>query len=127
MPAKADSPLLVDSDAVLALPIPLELFEVVGRGHPQSVQGFRHIQHSKLADGNLLDGRRKLARDVKPEELFSVLATESLNRTYYNNGVRDLCHALLSKKARESGRVRSGGAGCSNRRSCQGLGRAGRG
>ena len=40
-PDEADAPLVIDTDAMLAAPLPLESFEPVPRWHPQVIQDRR--------------------------------------------------------------------------------------
>jgi hypothetical protein len=48
---KADTPLVIDADAVLAGPIAREFFQPVARRHAQVIQRFRPIQYRQLAHG----------------------------------------------------------------------------
>jgi hypothetical protein len=48
MPYKTDPPLVVDSNAVLALPIADELLEPVSRGNPEILQRLRVVQHARF-------------------------------------------------------------------------------
>ena len=84
MPAKADSPLPIDSDAVLAFSLALEALQTIGRKHSQMIQGRGGMQQLQLPEGNLAN-ILKLPCELKVEELLSVLATESLNpfKSYY--------------------------------------------
>ena len=50
--AKADSPLIVDSDRMLSLPVILECVETIPRRHLQVVQARRKIDVLKLARGS---------------------------------------------------------------------------
>jgi hypothetical protein len=66
MPSKADPPLLVDPNAVLAASITLWRFEPVARRPAQIAQRPRLIQHAKLAqsDGLNLEGQSPTAPTV---------------------------------------------------------------
>lgn len=48
-PFKADTPLLVDADAVLSYPVPFELLQAVCRWNTQVIQRDGPIQHPQLA------------------------------------------------------------------------------
>jgi hypothetical protein len=47
-PAEADSPLIIDSDSVLAPPITAKLLQSIAGRHAQVVQIFRAVQHLQL-------------------------------------------------------------------------------
>ena len=49
LPAKADPPLIVDSDAMLTRPFAFEAFEAIGRGHAKIRKRSGAVQHSKFA------------------------------------------------------------------------------
>ena len=42
-PAKADAPLIIDADAVLAEAVALQRFEAISRRHPQIIQAARDL------------------------------------------------------------------------------------
>jgi hypothetical protein len=48
-PYETDSPLIVDTDAVLSRPISSQGFQAIARGHPKILQTQRHCQLSELA------------------------------------------------------------------------------
>jgi hypothetical protein len=48
-PDKADSPMVIDADAVLALAITRELFKAIARRNAQILQPLRVVQHRELA------------------------------------------------------------------------------
>jgi hypothetical protein len=54
-PFKTNSPLDIDSNAVLAFSVPVEGFQMVRRGNPQIVQGGRPVYHSELPKGHRLN------------------------------------------------------------------------
>jgi len=57
-PAEADAPLIVDSDAVLANPVPGEFLKAVRGRDTQVDEAGRGIQHDQFAKGNSLQVRR---------------------------------------------------------------------
>jgi len=54
-PEETNTPLCIDPDAVLLLPIACEFFKVVARWTTQEIQRGRGIQLSQLAFGSMLD------------------------------------------------------------------------
>jgi hypothetical protein len=71
-PDKADTPLVVDPDAVLASPIVLQRLESIARRHAKIAQRHRRVQHVQLPHG--------YARDA----LFKVVvgASHQIDATY---------------------------------------------
>lgn len=61
-PDKAHTPLVVDADAVLPLPVALEGFEPVRGGNAQVVQAYRRIEHVELAQGHCGERLKATAR-----------------------------------------------------------------
>lgn len=55
LPDKADPPLIVDADAVLAFPVSRERFKAIARGHPQILNILGGVQHAQLATRNGLN------------------------------------------------------------------------
>jgi hypothetical protein len=75
VPYKRGPPLVVDSNAVLALPIADELLEPVSRRNPKILQRLRVVQHRELPTRDVLDApKSRTALAVK--ERFRVLASE---------------------------------------------------
>jgi len=54
-PDKADTPLLIDADTVLSLPVILQCFEPVAGWHFQVVKNCRPVQLRKLAESRSFD------------------------------------------------------------------------
>ncbi len=54
-PAKADSPLIVDTDTVKVTMIARHFFKPIPRGYKKIVQRLRGIDDDKLTEGNPLD------------------------------------------------------------------------
>ncbi|KVX94403.1 hypothetical protein WL10_08400 [Burkholderia ubonensis] len=54
-PFEADPPLLVDTDAVLAIPITVKCFEPVAGRRPQVAQFFRSSDHFQFPGSNGFD------------------------------------------------------------------------
>src|SRR5438876_1089921 len=70
-PPKADSPLIVDSNAVLPTPITAEFLQPVTRRHTQVVQILRAVEHLQLSFGLCLE-RAKLPQRAASEQLRGV-------------------------------------------------------
>ena len=75
-PDKADSPLVIDADAVLALAITRELFKAIpGRRNAQILQRLRVVQHRELASGDSFDAL-ETRKPQAVEKRFRVPASE---------------------------------------------------
>ena len=68
LPYEANSPLLIDADAVLALPIAFQFFQVVARRHLQIGQRSRPVQVFELPPGRAVQFRAELIRRTFPPE-----------------------------------------------------------
>ena len=68
VPAKTDSPPLINADAPLAGSTSGELLQAIGRRDAQVVQRNRTVEHSQLAQGNLLNVAWQPARAAKVED-----------------------------------------------------------
>lgn len=55
LPAKANTPLLIDAYAVLAPPIAVQLFQPIGRGYAQRTQVGCGIEHPQFPHGHALN------------------------------------------------------------------------
>ncbi len=58
-PLETDPPLLVDSNAVPTVPIPLQRLKAVAGRNPQILDGTGVIEHSELAPGHYLQVSRE--------------------------------------------------------------------
>ncbi len=54
LPTKADSPLVVNTDAVLALAVTSEFFQLVPRRHSQVLQPFSCVKDEELPESHSL-------------------------------------------------------------------------
>jgi hypothetical protein len=81
-PPKADAPLAVDPDAMLAPSVPLEFFQPVGRRDPKVVQEGGIGQHSKLSKGDFLDILRKPLGKGAVENLFRFLILKASDHAF---------------------------------------------
>ncbi len=80
-PAEADPPLIVDPDAVLALPVACQCLQPVPRGYPEILQRYRGIQQVELSLRLPLDVRGEFPGSLAPEKLFGLPAMEMLWRS----------------------------------------------
>jgi len=78
-PLKADSPLIIDAYAVLPRPISGELFQPVRRRDSQIVERYGVIQHSQLAQSNLLNVHRQSARKTPTKDPFCFNILEGID------------------------------------------------
>src|SRR5205085_8373582 len=70
IPHETYSPLVVDSDRMLSLPVSLEQFEAVTRWNPKVADSPGLIQKTKLSQRNVLDIRRQFsAPPAGPDQL----------------------------------------------------------
>jgi hypothetical protein len=58
---QADSPAVIDPNAVLSRSIPCQLLQAVGRRNLQIVEGTSVVDHAQFTQGNLLDIGRQPA------------------------------------------------------------------
>jgi hypothetical protein len=82
-PSKADSPLIVDPDAHLSCPSPLQGCEPIARWITQVVDGGRGIELTQLAKRSLLNVAWELAAPLTLPDLLSFLASERSNHRSY--------------------------------------------
>jgi hypothetical protein len=73
-PYEADSPLIVDSDAVLILAVIFELLQSVGWRYAQVIKRLRLVEHEQLAQRNLLNLPRQAARYFTLPDFFGFFA-----------------------------------------------------
>src|SRR5882724_10541833 len=79
IPLEADPPLLVDADAVLALPITLQRLKLVEHRDREILQIACSIQLLQFHQCTLLDVVRKLLRILPLPDLFGVLIPKGLD------------------------------------------------
>jgi hypothetical protein len=77
-PAKADAPLIVDADTMLALPWSNQLLKSIGRRDPEVVGRFRSVQDQELAKSYALNPR-ELPRMAPLKDLFGLATAEALD------------------------------------------------
>lgn len=77
-PTETDSPLIVDTNAVLALAAPGQLLKMVRGRNPQIVQVFRCVKREQLSQASTLDTLKPL-RMLSFKDLLGLSATEAPN------------------------------------------------
>lgn len=60
LPAETDSPLIIDSNTVLTVPISSEFFQSISRWDPQISKCIRRIQDQKLSQSQTLNSAESL-------------------------------------------------------------------
>ena len=78
-PSKADAPLSVDSDAVLAGAVPSQLLQAIPEWRSQVLEGVGCVQHNKLPQHGVLKRRRKPPHRLPAEETLRVPVREAPN------------------------------------------------
>jgi hypothetical protein len=81
-PPKADSPLLVDTDAVLASPVALQCFEPIAGRNTQIEEGASTVEVQELAPRHPLDGTKSPNVSVVKQSL-RVTAPKASDHTVY--------------------------------------------
>ncbi len=79
LPSKADAPLVIDSDAVLAGAITFQLLQAISRRHPKILEGFGGIDQDEFAQHRPLEIPRIPANSFAPKQARGVPITEALN------------------------------------------------
>lgn len=75
-PAEADTPLVVDADAMLTSAIANEAFQPICRRDAQIVQAFRDIELNQLTPSQAMQFRRETTYELALKDPLSVLVTE---------------------------------------------------
>ena len=75
-PGETDSPVLIDPNAVLSHSIPCQLFQAIGRGYLQIVEGTSVVEHAQFTQGSLLDFGRQPARALTGEDRLCLTILE---------------------------------------------------
>jgi hypothetical protein len=86
LPNETDSPLVIDSDAVLSLSISLKRFKSIRRRQTKIFQAGGSIYSVELHKRTLLNGRRRLTRKPPMKNSFGFSAAERLDhKSMVNN------------------------------------------
>lgn len=75
-PAKTNTPPIIDPDAVLTLPIPLQRLQTVRWGHSQVPKCLGSIEHPQLPQSGPLNVCRQSANRLSLEERFGLFRPE---------------------------------------------------
>jgi hypothetical protein len=67
-PLEANSPTLIDPDAVLALPVSRQLLKTIARRNAEISEAKRVIEHSEFSISSLLDVSREARRPFATED-----------------------------------------------------------
>jgi len=81
LPAKADSPLIIDPKAVLAGAGAFEFFESIARGHSQFLELLSGVDNTELAEHGPLQLGRESADGLPPEEPFGIAIAEAVDHS----------------------------------------------
>ena len=77
LPFKADSPLVIDPDAVLPGTVPRKLLQTVRGRDPEIVQSYGSVEHTQLAQSSLLNIPWQLFRGLPRKNLLGLFASEA--------------------------------------------------
>ena len=75
-PLEADPPLLVDTNAVRAGAVALQLFESIARRDPQVAENLGSVEDQQLSEGDPLSGVVKPSDPLPPPDPFGLLLSE---------------------------------------------------
>ena len=73
-PDETDTPLFVDTNAMLALSVTTQLFKTVGRWNAEIIQRFRIMKHNQLAFRQALNVKRKFFGKTAGKYFLRLLA-----------------------------------------------------
>jgi hypothetical protein len=82
-PYEAEAVLIVNADAVLALPITLQPFQAISRWQDKVLQSTGSIQHLQLLERNAKDGARETSATFVFPEIFRVCVPKRLDHPTY--------------------------------------------
>ena len=81
-PSKADSPPVVDADAVLTVPVATQALQPVARRHAQVREALRRVQEKQLPECGSMHGDRWLPPRIPREQALGVAVTEALDQDH---------------------------------------------
>ena len=76
MPFKADTPLSIDADGMLAIAVPAQRFQAVGGRDTKILQRLGKMQHDQLALSQPLNVLGEFFREAAVKNLFGLTAFE---------------------------------------------------
>lgn len=79
MPTKADAPLIIDADAVLACSVSLEFLEAVARWHSQVLELIGRVHQAQLAQHESVQLCREASNGFAAKESLRVPIGEALD------------------------------------------------
>lgn len=79
VPLEANTPLVVDANTVLSAPIAAQSFQAICWRHAQILQCLRPIQHTQLAQRDLLNVGGQSARPLAVENFLRLWILETAN------------------------------------------------
>ena len=82
-PFEADSPLLVDADAVLPLSVPFQGFQPVSRWHPKILEANRSVQKLQFVERRLLDVSWQLSGELALPDPLGFSAFKANDQSHY--------------------------------------------
>ncbi len=77
VPLKADAPLIIDPDTVLAFTVASQLLQPICRWYHQVSQVSSPVDHPELPECNLLDIRRQSSGPFAPEDTLGFFVPEA--------------------------------------------------
>jgi hypothetical protein len=77
-PSKANAPLIIDANAVLAVAVAFQFFQAIAWRRPQEFESFRCIELRQLSSGHFRDRAESLGAS-RFKEFLGLLATEALD------------------------------------------------
>jgi hypothetical protein len=77
-PSKANAPLIIDANAVLAVAVAFQFFQAIAWRGPQEFESFRCIELRQLSSGYFRDRAESLGAS-RFKEFLSLLATEAFD------------------------------------------------
>jgi hypothetical protein len=96
-PSEADSPLIVDADAVLPFPVSLQAFQSVPRGHSQVIHAFGRMHQQQLPVCPALHVWWKPLRALPSKDLLCLPIGEAPNHAFDNNASRYYRNSLFRR------------------------------
>jgi hypothetical protein len=78
-PYKADSPLVIDPQALLSLALPFQGFQPMGRGKTQILQANSGVEGVQSHERSLLNGMRELPHELTLENFLRINIAKRAN------------------------------------------------
>jgi hypothetical protein len=81
-PDEADTPLVINTDAVLPGPVAFQGFQAISGRHSHIIQSFSAVELHQFAKCGALDICGQTARSLAFPNLFRLFASETLNHSF---------------------------------------------